>query len=106
MWSGALIYLVVLGLVARGDTQEAGRAGARYCSVCFLPEWESLDNDDDDSCSMRLSVGYYTALLSHMHSALSLQAMASNVLADMVVRWKHMLRVRVGVQNNLHLVQI
>lgn len=47
MWSGALIYLVLLGMVARGDTQEAGRAGARYCSVCFLPEWESLGNDDD-----------------------------------------------------------
>lgn len=83
MWSGALIYLVVLGMVARGDTQEAGRAGARYCSVCFLPEWESLVNDDD-SCSMRLSVGCRTALLSYMHSALLLQVMASNVLAFML----------------------
>ena len=81
MWSGALVYLVVLGMVARGDTQAAGRAGARYCSACFLPEWESLDNDDD-SCSMRLSVGCYTALLSSicMYHAL-LEAMVLNVHA-------------------------
>ena len=30
MWSGALIYLVVLGMVARVEAQVAGRAGARY----------------------------------------------------------------------------
>ena len=80
MWSGALVYLVVLGMVARGDTQAAGRAGARYCSACFLPEWESLDNDDA-SCSMRLSVGCYTTLLAHVHSALLLQATAPKFLA-------------------------
>jgi hypothetical protein len=38
MWSGALIYLVVLGMVARVDAQVAGQAGARYFD-CFLPEW-------------------------------------------------------------------
>ena len=32
MWSGALIYLVVLGMVARVDAQVAGQAGARYFS--------------------------------------------------------------------------
>lgn len=29
-WSGALIYPVALGLVARVDVQAAGRAGVRY----------------------------------------------------------------------------
>jgi hypothetical protein len=79
MWSGALVCLVMLGMVARCDVQAAGRAGARY-SDCFLPEWDGLVNDND-SCSMRLSVGCYTVLLSHMHSAL-LQAMALNVDVD------------------------
>ena len=52
-----------VGVVARGGTQVAGRAGARYCSICFLPELRRVV-DDDDAYLMRVNVGCYTTMLS------------------------------------------
>lgn len=70
MWSGAPDLLGCVRVVARVDAQVAGRAGARYHSVCFLPELERFV-DDVDGCAMLLNVASYTTLLStsHIHSA-------------------------------------
>jgi len=70
-----------VGMVARCNTQAAGRAGARY-SDCFLPEWEGLVNDND-SCSMRLSVG----LMLHVHDFAL--AYALSIAASDSGQWSH-----------------
>ena len=79
MWSGALIYLVVLGMVARGDTQVP-----EHAILCFLPEVQSVIVNN--SCSMRLSacMDCYTASISYSHCA-SLQVMVLNTVLFNVV---------------------
>jgi hypothetical protein len=75
MWSGALIYLVMLGwwrvLMRRLPDEPA--PGARYCSACFLPELDRFVDDEDGCSYMRLNVGCYICAtllsISHMHSA-------------------------------------
>ncbi len=62
-WSAGLFPSIVLGMVARGDTQVP-----EHAILCFLPEVQSVIVNN--SCSMRLStcMVYYTAPVSYSHS--------------------------------------